>query len=220
MFDPTSRFWQFLNKMTDLFLLTLLWAVCCIPIFTIGAATTSYFSILMELHQDLEGTVFADFFRRMRRYFTRATRIWLAELAFIILIAVDLRLCWIMKNQVGYFLLPMLAMLLLCLMTVGFYALALVAHSKAPLKQLVRCAAQVSVDHIAHSISMLVMIVLCAVMAGMYPVLIMFLPGLMFYQYARIFVWAFRRSPRTRPLLDKESFLAEQIRNSCGESAE
>ena len=36
LFNLDNPIWRFMGKLVDVFILTLLWAVCCIPIITIG----------------------------------------------------------------------------------------------------------------------------------------------------------------------------------------
>ena len=40
---------QFLNKVTDLFILNLLCLICCIPVITIGAALTAKYDVAMRI---------------------------------------------------------------------------------------------------------------------------------------------------------------------------
>lgn len=201
MFNVNSRFWQFLNKMADQLLLTLLYSLCCLPVVTIGAATASYFSVSMELHQDLEGAIFRDYWKRMKRDLKRGTVLWMAELFLTLLLLIDLRLCWAMKSQIGYFLLPILGVILLGVMMVGTYAFALMPHVEANWRALLGCAAHLAVTYLPYSVSMLVMVVLCVAMATMYGWAIILLPAVALYQFSRIFAWIFRRTPQVQQLL-------------------
>ena len=138
MFDVNNRFWQFLNKMTDQFLLSLLWLLCSVPIITFGASTTAFFAISMELQQDEEGTMYRDFFRIFRSEFRRGTLVWLTQLAVFAVVAADLRLCWLMDSAAGWFLLPVIAMLGLLFLIVSFFTWPLLSHSSASLPQIWR----------------------------------------------------------------------------------
>ena len=49
----------FLNKMTDLILLNVIWLIACIPVVTIGAATTAmYYVCIVSIRQ---GDGYKDF---------------------------------------------------------------------------------------------------------------------------------------------------------------
>lgn len=201
MFNVNNRFWQFLNKMADQLLLTLLYSLCCLPLFTVGTATAAYFSVSMELHQDLEGAIFRDFWKQMGTFFKRGTVLWLLEVAVGALLVLDLWLCWKMRTQIGYFLIPFLLVLLVGLLVTGAYALALVPHTDCSLKQLINCAGNLAVTYLPYSVSMLALLVLCGAMATMYSWAVWHLPAVALYQFSRIFVWVFRRTPGVQVLL-------------------
>ena len=46
--DYDGKFINFLNKATDTLIATLLCLVCSIPIITIGASTTAYYSVMLK----------------------------------------------------------------------------------------------------------------------------------------------------------------------------
>ena len=50
--DYDGKFINFSNKATDTLIATLLCLVCSIPIITIGASTTAYYSVMLKLVKD------------------------------------------------------------------------------------------------------------------------------------------------------------------------
>ena len=80
----------FLNKMTDLILLNVLWLICCIPIITIGAATSAlYYVSIISIRQG-DGYVVKRFFSSFIQNFKQATLLWMGMLAFWIVFIIDL----------------------------------------------------------------------------------------------------------------------------------
>ena len=67
----------FLNKMTDLLLLNILYLICCLPIITIGAATTALYYVSIVSIRSGDGYVIRRFFDSFSRNFKQATIIWL-----------------------------------------------------------------------------------------------------------------------------------------------
>ncbi len=68
-----NKFFKFLSFVGDLVILTLLWTVCSIPLFTIGAATTGMYYVLTRRLSDREGYIGKDFFKSFRQNFVQAT---------------------------------------------------------------------------------------------------------------------------------------------------
>ena len=60
--------------------LNLLWLVCCIPVFTAGAATTAVYYVTLKLVRDEDDSTIKSFFRSFIQNFKQATAIWLSIL--------------------------------------------------------------------------------------------------------------------------------------------
>ena len=52
-------------------LLNLLWLVCCIPVFTAGAATTAVYYVTLKLVRDEDDSTIKSFFRPLSRTLNR-----------------------------------------------------------------------------------------------------------------------------------------------------
>lgn len=76
-FSLDSPLMRFLNRMADLIWLNILTAICCIPIFTIGAALTSMHYVLLKLVRDEEGYLTKSYFHSFKQNFKQATGIWM-----------------------------------------------------------------------------------------------------------------------------------------------
>ena len=77
LFDIDSFLWRWLSRLADLMLLNLLFAVCCIPVFTVGAALSALYSVCLKMAVNKEGCVTMDFFQAFKRNFKQATLLWL-----------------------------------------------------------------------------------------------------------------------------------------------
>lgn len=71
---------SFLNKLTDLILLNFLAAICCIPIFTVGASLTALNYVALKMVRNEEGYLIKSFFKSFKENFKQATIIWLIML--------------------------------------------------------------------------------------------------------------------------------------------
>ena len=76
-FSYESRFSQLLLKLCYSCMLNLMWFVCSIPIFTVGASTTALYYASLKVVRDEDSHVAAMFFRSFRQNFRQATVIWL-----------------------------------------------------------------------------------------------------------------------------------------------
>jgi len=93
LFNPENRFWNFMNKVTDVFFLGILWFVFSIPVITMGAATTSLYQFTLKQADDEEGYVWRSFVRAFGKNFRQATVLWVILLAAGGFLAADMWAC-------------------------------------------------------------------------------------------------------------------------------
>ncbi len=77
LFSYDSRFTQVLMKLVYSSYLNILWFICSIPIFTIGASTTALYYTCLKIVRNEEGNVTKTFFKSFKENFRQATVIWL-----------------------------------------------------------------------------------------------------------------------------------------------
>lgn len=99
LFSPEGKLYRFCAKIAASLYLNLLWTVCSLPIFTIGAATTALYRVCQELAQREDPSIAQSYFRSFRRNIRQATGIWLILLALGVIMAVDGYILWHLRSQ-------------------------------------------------------------------------------------------------------------------------
>ena len=89
IFSYDSKFSQILLKLCYSCYLNLLWFICSLPIFTIGAATSALYYTCLKIIRNTEGNVTRTFFKAFKENFRQATVIWLIMLAVGLFLAFD-----------------------------------------------------------------------------------------------------------------------------------
>lgn len=77
IFDHENGFWRGMSKVADVVSLNLLFMICCIPIITIGASASAFYTNMMKLAQNEESYILRGFFGAFKENFKKATIIWL-----------------------------------------------------------------------------------------------------------------------------------------------
>ena len=88
-----SPVFQFLAKVTDLLILNLLWLICCIPIITIGPATTAMYYVATKILNDENSGVTRPFFHSFKQNFFQGIALTLIFIATAALLFFDYRFC-------------------------------------------------------------------------------------------------------------------------------
>lgn len=111
IFDPNAPLMQTLSRIADLVVLNVLCLICCIPIFTIGAAVTALYDAVGRLQRD-EGGIYRAFFKALRSNFKQATIQWLLLVFCLVLLVTAL---WFYLNTDWYISTALLLMTFLLL---------------------------------------------------------------------------------------------------------
>ncbi|MBQ7506813.1 MAG: YesL family protein [Lachnospiraceae bacterium] len=83
-------FFGFLNKMSDVIILSIVFTLTCIPLITIGTAGTAlYYTVQKVLRRD-HGYLLKEYFRSFKENFKQTCPIWLVFLAIIIVNALGM----------------------------------------------------------------------------------------------------------------------------------
>ncbi len=90
MFSYDNPVIRFLNKVTDLLVLNILFIVCSIPIFTIGASVSALYSVSLHSVRYGDGYVWKNFFGAFKKNFKQATVAWLIMLVVLAVLLLDI----------------------------------------------------------------------------------------------------------------------------------
>lgn len=84
-----SKFSRILLKVSYSCYLNLLWILCSLPVFTIGASTAALYDVALRIVREEDPPLTSRFFKAFRANFRQATVLWLILLAFGIVLAGD-----------------------------------------------------------------------------------------------------------------------------------
>lgn len=103
LFNPDSGIMRSLSKFTDCICLSLLFFVSCIPIVTIGTASTAlYYTVHKVLRHD-RGYMFRDYVTSFKENFKQTVPVWIAALAVGIVMWLDLQIANFYAASAAYF---------------------------------------------------------------------------------------------------------------------
>ena len=98
LFNLDSPVMVFLSKVANLMILNVLTIICCIPIFTAGAAITALYYVTIKMARGDDPYIIKGYFKSFKENFKQATIIWLIMLVVIAIIAVDWRVTLVMMT--------------------------------------------------------------------------------------------------------------------------
>lgn len=90
IFSIDNPIFRAISRLGDMFILSFLWLVTSLPVFTIGAATTAAYDCAFKILRARDTSVFKDFFRSFKSNFKQATALFFIMFLIGSVIAADL----------------------------------------------------------------------------------------------------------------------------------
>ena len=160
IFNYDNPVWRFIGKLGDLMILNILWLICSIPIFTIGASTTAVYYVTIKLARDDDVYTRRNFFKSFKENFKQATAIWLLMLVTGIILGFDLYFFLFVltgSSIVRTVFTAAIGALTLIWLCIFSYVFPLQSRFYNPVKRTVFNAFFMSIRHFFHTLGMLVL---------------------------------------------------------------
>ena len=179
-FNMDNAFFSGLGKLCDMFLLSIVWAILCIPIITIGPASTGLYYAMVKVIRRERGYVMREFFKSFRLNFKRGAiaGTFIAIMYFVLFF--DIVLYWTQIGEtfdnksimLGIFV--AITFLLTCFAT---YVFPILSRFDMTLKQLFKAAFYMAMRHLPSTLGMVIVTAVAAVATMFMWILIFILPA-------------------------------------------
>ena len=100
-FRGDSAYTQIMTKIFNIFWLSMLWLLCCIPVITIGASTIALYYEMLKLVKDEETNVTRGFFRSFRQNFLQSLPVTGIFLVAVAVLAADFHILGAAGSEKG-----------------------------------------------------------------------------------------------------------------------
>lgn len=211
-FSWDSPLSQSISRAVDYVVINILWFICCIPIVTIGAATTARFYVAMKIVRREEPSVFKSFFKSFKENFTISTKMWLLEIAVLLFFVLDWSLILQAEpTQLTFTFKIMLFVVSILVLSVCFSSFAFIARFEMTFFEYIKASAVFSFIKFPRMVLALIMFVSPIVLMYLYmqwlPAVITVIPALELYFNAAMFVRAFKKlEPEKEEKPEEEEF--------------
>ncbi len=198
-FDLDSPIMTALSRMTDMVILSLLWFVCCLPVFTIGPATVAMYYVALKWARKEEVKISSAFFQAFKKNFKQGV---IMNLLFLVVGAVLLADYFIMatmntsRGDLSSTVFLVMGIWMLCIM---FYAYPMQAQFFNTIRQTLINAALLSARKFGVTVIVFVLNMLPVILGFISPVVlvrtspvwVMLAPGVVAFVNAKLFAKLF-----------------------------
>lgn len=183
LFDVDSPLYQKVSRAVDILWLGILWAVCCLGIFTAGAATAALFYTIAKTVKKDRGYITKTYFRAFRENFKQGSILWLIWMLCVLITGVDMHMTYVfLQNGKGIGnLLILFVVIMAYLLVWGCYLFTYIARFEDSIRQILKNTALMAIQHIQWSFVLLVLVLVVGFVVWVYPLLFVAAGGVLMY---------------------------------------
>ena len=167
LFNLNSVWVQRFAMLTNLVMLNLLWLVCCLPVFTAGAATAALYHTVFLYHTKMDDAVFRPFFHAFRTNFRQSTMLLLPFLAALVLLVFDI--VYLVSHGRGTALLFLLIVAVFIVLGMLAHLFPLIARFDMNARALLRTAFSLTALHLPGTLTVIALLVLPVILLLFFP---------------------------------------------------
>ena len=171
-FNMNNPFWRGMGRIFDVFVLNVLWLLCCIPIVTIGPSTTAFSYAMINLVRGEETYVSRDFFHAFRSSFKQSLIAGLLLMAVGAFLAADIYIAYKSGTGVYTFFMVLFFIFFVLWCFVALYTVPLIAKFDNSLRNTLIRAFTLSIKNLPQTLMMLFALALALWLCHLLPGLI------------------------------------------------
>lgn len=159
LFNMDNPLFSMLSKIFDMLFVSIVFIFLCIPVVTIGPASTAlYYSVVKVVRRE-RGYIFREFFRSFRLNFKRAAIMGVILTIVFVILGFDLLYAWGMtgtEGSKGSLLMGVFVGITFLAVSFTIYVFPILSRFDMSMKQLFKAAAFMSMRHILFTIVMII----------------------------------------------------------------
>lgn len=207
-FSADSAFSRFMGKLVDIVWLSLLWFVCCIPIFTIGASTCGLYYAMNKSFKHDRGYATGAFFHGFASNFKMATPIWLLSVLGYAFIGTDLYLTIHLMTGVSRTIFTVVFIVIIVAMICwNLYTFPYISRFENTRRQSMSNAGRLAIAELPWTFALLIIFVATILVYYLFMPALLFVPAIYMFVANSILEKIFRK------YMSEEDIAAEEERN-------
>lgn len=192
-FNLDSPVWSFFSKLGSSFLLSLLWTLTSLPVFTIGASNAAMYYVMLKILDEKDVKTVREYFKAFKENFKKATIIWLPLLITMIIGMLDVSICLFIGGTAGFISAVIFLCIEIVLLLFSIYVFPLLGRFENTLKQTVKNGFLMPLKHYFVTICIIVVFAVVLVFGYIFPPIIIFLPGVMAFAISHPLYFVFKK---------------------------
>lgn len=179
IFNYDNKFFRAVNKFADIVILSVCWLISCIPVFTIGAASSALYSSVHKSIRRGKGYVWSGYWSAFKSNFKQATKAWLIMLLIIIVVTSDILITTqMLKAGVSWGNLSIVFLVMECIIAAWYaYTFAYIARFEQTTKLTLKNSFLILIANLPWTLLVIVILLATALITYLIPLLVVVLPA-------------------------------------------
>lgn len=176
-FSLEGGFFGGMGKIFDVIFVSLLWTLCCLPIITIGPATTAlYYCVVKSIRRE-RGYIAKEFFHSFKVNFKQGTIVGLIFTVFAVIMSFNFYIVKQMNGTLGNILFGIYIVMCLFIIATAIYAFPNLSRFTLSFKNLFKNSIIMAIRHLPFTLIMTVIIAISLGVMYIIPITTLFIPG-------------------------------------------
>lgn len=138
--NGNNIFFRSMGRLGDFMCLNLLYIITCVPIITIGAATSALYDVLYQISKGEDGHCLNRFVRSFHKHLKKATGYWCVCLFLLVFIGMGVLGIFLMSDRIQFLFQGLAVILSILWMGFTCFGLVLIAWTDTPIKMTMKNA--------------------------------------------------------------------------------
>lgn len=209
IFNYDNKLMTGLNKICDCMIVSVLWLICSLPIFTIGASTAALYYTVNKSIRHSRGYAYKEFWSAFKSNFKQGTVVWLFTLVVYLLGAADCYILYKLGDAISFsnVLMVIIVALVIFLTMWMLYVFPYMARFAVPTKAMMKNCFIIMIANIPWTLLLVLLFAVSLVLAYFVGVISLFMPVIYMVVANRILEKVFRK------YMSDEDIEAEEERN-------
>lgn len=195
LFNYENGIMSTISSIADSMVLGILWVVCSLPIFTIGASSAAFYYAYNKCIRQKKDYIWGTFFDGFKRNFKQATQIWLIVLCLMSIVIIDFYLLRFMDNTMVLVLIIQIVLITVMLFMIlwTLYLFPYISRFESSNTTVMKNCALIAVANIPQSLLLLVVFAITVLIFLCLPMLNLLFPSLYMFCANRILENVFQK---------------------------
>lgn len=157
-FNMENGFFSTISKIVDIIILSMIWSLLCIPIITIGPATTALYYTVVKVIRRERGYLMREYFSAFKNNFKIGTLSTILVVIMYLILIFDQKWANTLEGTMAYILISVFNSMIFLLTCVTIYLFPILSRFKISMKQLFKTSLFMSMKHLPSTILIAIII--------------------------------------------------------------